>query len=268
MEKVCYNFQMTIFNAAILGLVEGITEFLPISSTAHLIFTSKILNIPQSDFQKFFDVFIQSGAILAVVFLYIHYVLNNKEIVKKALVSFLPTAVAGFLLYTIIKKVFFETNLLIIGSLVTMGLVFFVIEFLIKKKHLKLTRDLGKINYFQAFVIGLAQALAVVPGVSRSGIVMVAMMAMGYKRDESAQYSFLLAVPTILMASLYDFYKMRQTLVFTTNNFVVLGVGFAVSFITAYLAMKWLIAYLKKNSLVIFGIYRLLLAIILLGMFR
>ena len=259
---------MNIFNAVILGLVEGITEFLPVSSTAHLIFTSQILRIQQTDFQKFFEVFIQSGAILAVVFLYIQYVIKNKEIVKKALVSFLPTAAIGYLLYAIIKKVFFETNGLIIGSLIVVGLIFFIIEFLIKKKHLKLTKDLGKVNYFQAFLIGLAQSLAVIPGVSRSGIVMVAMMAMGYKRDESAQYSFLLAVPTILMASLYDFYKMRQTLVFTTNNFLFLGIGFIVSFITAYVTMKWLIAYLKKNSLVIFGIYRLLLAIILMGMFR
>lgn len=259
---------MTIFNAAILGLVEGITEFLPISSTAHLIFTSQLLHIGQSDFQKFFEVFIQSGAILAVVFLYVKYVIENKQIVKKALVSFLPTAVVGFLLYAIIKKVFFETNALIIASLIVVGLIFFILEYFIKNKQLKLVKTLEKINYPQALLIGLAQALAVIPGVSRSGIVMVIMMLMGYKRDESAQYSFLLAVPTIFMASLYDFYRMRQTLVFTSNNFLVLGVGFIASFITAYLAMKWLIAYLKKNSLTIFAVYRLLLAIILLTVFR
>jgi undecaprenyl-diphosphatase len=259
---------MTILNAVILGLVEGITEFLPISSTAHLIFTSKILQIPHSDLQKFFEVFIQSGAILAVIFLYLQYVRDNKLIVKRALVSFIPTAIVGFLFYTIIKKVFFETNYLIITSLVIIGIIFFLVEFLISRKKLRLTRSLNQINYPQAILIGLSQTLAVIPGVSRSGIVIATMMLMGYKREESAQYSFLLAVPTILMASLYDFYKMRQTIVFTADNFIFLGVGFLVSFLTAYLTMKWLIGYLKQNSLIIFAVYRLLLAIILVLVFR
>jgi undecaprenyl-diphosphatase len=255
---------MNIIQSIILGVVEGVTEFLPISSTAHLIITSKILNIPQTEFQKFFEVFIQSGAILAVIFLYISYILKHKDVAKKVMVSFLPTALIGFLLYKIIKNIFFESFNLIIFMILGIGFVFLIIEYLIKKKKISLTKNLIAISFTEALFIGLGQSLAVIPGVSRAGIVIIVMMILGYKRDQAALYSFLLAVPTILAASVFDFYKMKTILFSSGGNMLNLIVGFVVSFITAYIAVKWLIDFLKKNSLTLFGAYRILLAIILM----
>lgn len=262
---------MSIFQAIILGIVEGLTEFLPISSTAHLILTSKLLNLPQTDFQKFFEVFIQSGAILAVIFIYLRYILDNKKIIPKVMASFVPTAIIGFFLYKIIKNVFFNSNYLMIGAFFILGVSFLLIEYLIKTKKIKLTYSInspseseGRLNYQTAVIIGLAQALAVVPGVSRAGIVLISMMILGFKRDEAARYSFLLAVPTILAASGYDLYKSRDLLVFSSNNWVLLVIGFIVSFTSAYIVINWFMKYLQKNTLNIFAIYRIILAVILL----
>lgn len=256
---------MNLLNATILGIVEGITEFLPISSTAHLIITSKFLHIPQTDFQKFFEVFIQSGAILAVVFLYISYVKKHTSILKNLVFSFIPTAVVGFILYKVIKTIFFNSIWLIVGTIVIMGLIFIILEYFIKTKKHPLKKSVQTISPKNAFLIGLAQAIAVIPGISRSGIVMVAMMVMGYKRDESASYSFLLAVPTILAASVFDVYKTKSILLSRDINVLYLFVGFITSFVTAYISIKLLVDFLQKHSLTVFGLYRLILALFLLA---
>ncbi len=261
---VYYTLSMSLINALIQGIVEGITEFIPVSSTAHLIITSKFLHIPQTDFQKFFEVFIQSGAILAVVFLYFGYVLKHRKVQLNVILSFLPTAVVGYFLFSIIKNVFFESTGLIIAALIIVGLVFIVLEYLVKSKRLSLNKTLANINWQHAVLIGLAQSLAVVPGVSRAGIVIVAMMLLGYKREDSAIYSFLLAVPTILAASALDLFKMRGQLAGFGQMQLYVVIGFVVSFITAYFSVKWLIDYLKKNSLTSFGLYRIVLAIIVM----
>jgi len=254
---------MNVLNVVVFGIVEGLTEFLPISSTAHLIIASKVLNVAQTDFVKLFEVFIQSGAILAVVTLYYSYIRKNPQMLNTLAVSFIPTAVIGFFLYNIIKTVFFNSLPLIIVALFSFGLIFLIMEWCVKKKKIILQKSLSNIPLAVAFVIGLTQSIAVVPGVSRAGIVMVTMMILGYKRDESAQYSFLLAVPTILAASAYDLYKMRSVIASSQNNWIALTVGFVVSFITAYIVIKWFIRFLKGNSLSVFGIYRIILAIIL-----
>jgi len=258
---------MDLFHSFILGIVEGITEFLPISSTAHLIITSQLFGIPQTDFQKFFEVFIQAGAILAVVVIYFQYILKHPKIIHKILYSFVPTAVAGLIFYKIIKTIFFESNSLIIDAIFLIGLVFVILEYLVQKKKIKLVRSVLHLSNLDAIKIGFAQALAVVPGVSRSGIVMVAMMFMGFKREDAALYSFLIAVPTILAASAYDLFKMRTIVFSSLQNFPLLLVGFVMSFITAYIVVNWFIGFLKKNSLIYFGIYRIALAIILMFIF-
>jgi len=254
---------MAFFHALILGIVEGLTEYLPISSTAHLIITSSFLKIPQSDFQKFFEVFIQSGAVLAVVVLYFRYVLKNRQIIGQLTISFIPTAIVGLLLYKVIKNVFFNSVILVISTLGIVGLGFIVVEWLIKKNKIRLTKNINQLNAVEATLIGLVQSLAVIPGVSRSGIVTVGMMIMGYERDEAARYSFLLAAPTILGASVYDLFKTRSILM-STNQYLPLFVGFITSFLVAYLVMKWFVMFLQKNTLIPFGIYRIGLAIILL----
>ena len=253
---------MNLLIAVILGIVEGLTEFLPISSTAHLIISSRLLNIPQTEFQKFFEVFIQAGAILSVVFLYFNYAFKNPLLIKKVAASFLPTALVGFLLHKIIKEVFFESFALIIGSLVVIGLLFIVVEYLIKNKKIELSKTIKNLSWTDALVIGLGQSLAVIPGISRAGIVILAMMVKGYRRDEAAVYSFLLAVPTIIAAAGYDLLKTDFAVLSEQDNILFLSAGFVVSFITAYISVKWLIGYLKKHSLIPFGVYRILLVIL------
>lgn len=254
---------MTVFHSIILGIIEGLTEFLPVSSTAHLIITSKIMGLSQSDFQKFFEVFIQSGAILAVIFLYVRYVLQHKQVIKTILFSFIPTAIIGLFLYKIIKDVFFESNTLIIISMFVVGVVFLIVEYFIKQKQLVLKKTINEMGVGQAIIIGLAQALAVIPGVSRAGIVIAAMMCAGYKREESAKYSFLLAVPTILAATGLDLVKTVQTISLDVNEIILLTIGFVVSFVSAYLVVKWFVSFLQKKTLIVFGVYRIILAIIL-----
>lgn len=251
---------MNLFNALILGIVEGITEFLPISSTAHLIIISGLLNISQTEFQKFFEVFIQSGAILAVVFIYWKVILKNKSLMVNVILSFIPTAMIGLLLRKVIKNVFFQSFDLIAGSLFFIGLLFIVFEFLLKKKIIKTNKKINQMTIVQALMIGFGQALAVVPGVSRAGIVILTMMALGFDREESALYSFVLAIPTLLAASGLDFIKTNPHLIFSGSNPLFLLIGLVVSFFSALLAIKWFIGYLQKNSLSYFGVYRIILA--------
>ncbi len=259
---------MSIFHSIILGVVEGITEFLPISSTFHLIYTSKLLGISQTEFQKFFEVFIQGGAILAVAILFFKEIIRDFDLIKKTVVAFIPTAVIGFILYKVIKNIFFESSVLMLFMFVFVGLLFILVEWLVKKNKLKLKKSLKNLSYEEAFIIGLIQALAVVPGVSRAGSIILGMMFLDYKRDDAAKFSFILSVPTILAASGYDLFKMRSLIFNNMNNLGVLVIGFVVSFIFAMLAVKWLIGYLQKNSLFVFGVYRILLAIILLQIIR
>lgn len=254
---------MNLIDSLLLGIVEGVTEFLPISSTAHLIISSKLLNIPQSEFQKFFEVFIQSGAIMAVVFMYFNFAVKNVDLMKKVIISFIPTAIIGLLLHKIIKGVFFESYGLIMGSLFVVGALFIVVEYLVSKNKIKLTKSMKDLSFADALMVGLGQSLAVVPGVSRAGIVMLTMMVKGYNRKEAAVYSFLLAVPTILAAAGFDLIKVDFKILSDPNNLLLLTVGFITSFVTAYISVKWLINFLKKETLTGFGIYRILSSIIL-----
>ncbi len=255
---------MNIINVLILSIVEGITEFLPISSTFHLILTAKILGIAQSDFTKLFEVFIQAGAILSVVLIYLRSIITDQKLMKKTLVSFLPTAIVGLVLYKVIKTIFFESPNLMVGVFILFGIIFLILEYLVKQKKIKLHKDIEDLTYRQAFIVGLIQSLAVIPGVSRAGAVIVSMMVFGYKRDESARYSFILSIPTIFAASFYDLYKMRDVAFHNTNNFGILIIGFTGAFISSYFFVKWLLSFLQRHSLALFGWYRLAVGIIIL----
>ncbi len=251
---------MNLIHVVMLGIIEGITEFLPISSTAHLIITSKLLNIPATEFQKFFEVFIQSGAILAVVFVYWKIIFKNRHLMINIIISFFPTAIVGLLLHKVIKNIFFESFTLIAVSLFVIGLFFIVFEFLLKKKVVNTDKKIIQMTILQALLIGVGQSLAVVPGVSRAGAVILTMMILGFNREESALYSFVLAVPTLLAASLFDFIKTNSQLIFTGSNPLFLFIGLITSFFSALLAIKWFIKFLQKNSLAYFGVYRIILA--------
>lgn len=258
---------MNLFQAIFLGIIEGLTEFLPISSTFHLIWFAKILGITQTDFTKLFEVFIQSGAILSVIFLYFKTIKTNKELMKKTLIAFVPTAIIGFLLFKVIKDVFFNADNLMLFVFIAVGILFIIYEFILKNKNIKLVKSLENFSYKQAIFVGLMQSLAVFPGVSRAGGVMIALMFLNFRRDEAAKFSFLLAVPTIFAASFYDLFKMRKLVIGYLDHSLLLAVGFISAFISAYFVMKWFITYLQKHSLSGFGWYRIVagLTLILFG---
>lgn len=253
---------MQYLQSVILGLVEGATEYLPVSSTFHLIWTSRFLGIAASDFQKAYEVIIQAGAILAVVFLYWKIIIADKQLMLKILSSFIPTAVIGLILYKIIKNVFFENYVLQLTVFLVIGLVFIFYERYQKNKTLKKT--LADISYKDCLIIGFAQVAAVIPGVSRSGAVILSMMFLGTKRDEAAKFSFLLAVPTLLAASALDIVKISPILFTQTDKIGYLAVGFAAAFLSALLVVKWFIKFLQNHTLSSFGWYRIVLGIILL----
>ncbi len=247
---------MTLLHATLLGIVEGLTEFLPISSTAHMIMAARLMGLHQTEFLTFFEVFIQIGAIFAVVFLYFKKFFDYK-LIKQLLASFIPTAIIGFALYKVIKTVFFESNVLISVSLIVIGIIFIIVEQL----KLKEKKTIVQMSLQTAVIIGLAQSLAVVPGVSRAGIVILTMMLLGFKRDESAQYSFMLALPTIAAASALDVIKMRY-MKLNMNQFEMVAAGTVISFAVAYVSMKWFVGFLQKQKLTPFGFYRVAIGII------
>jgi undecaprenyl-diphosphatase len=258
---------MSILHAIVFGIVEGLTEFLPVSSTFHLIMTAKLLGLQETDFIKMFEVVIQAGAIGALLFMYTKTLISNRKLLTNVIASFIPTAGVGLVLYKIIKSIFFTTDGLMMWMFVSVALIFFVIEYLVSHKKLTLTKYLGTLSLKESILIGLAQSIAVIPGVSRSGAVIVAMMAYGYRRDEAAKYTFLLSMPTIFAASALDLYKSRALLGDASNNATVLLVGFGVSFLVAYAVVKWFLSYLKSHSLTVFAWYRLIAAAIFLIIF-
>jgi undecaprenyl-diphosphatase len=258
---------MGFWVSVLLGIVEGLTEFLPISSTFHLIFVSKLTGAGQGDFTKLFNVFIQSGAILAVVILYWDRLRRDFPLVKKTLAAFIPTAILGVLAYKTIKSVFFESYLLMIGIFISVGVLFLVFENLVKKGLIKPQEALSRLTYRNAITIGLAQCLAFVPGVSRAGAVILAMMILGYRRDDSAAFSFLLAIPTILSAGAYDLYKSRGILLAPGTPALLLAVGFIAAFVVAYFAVRWFIHYLQHHTMNLFGVYRILVGAVMLLVF-
>jgi len=259
---------MNFLEAILLGIIEGLTEFLPVSSTAHLIIASKLLNIQSTDFIKFFEIFIQSGAILAILFLYFEKFFSNKKIILFILISFTVTSLIAIIFYKIIKNIFFEKIELIIFNLFLLGVLFIITEEFIKRKKIQLKRTLEDLSVKESILIGFFQALSIMPGISRAGAVILGMIVLGYKRQETVLYSFLLSVPTIIFAGLFDFYKTGLNQIYLSNqNLFYLITGFITSFLSALLVVKWFINYLKKNDLKIFGYYRIILAIILYFLF-
>ena len=251
---------MNLITAIILGIVEGITEFLPISSTGHLILTSSLLRITQSEFLKSFEIAIQLGAILSVAVLYWKSLIFDKEKLSKVLVAFIPTAIAGLLLYKIVKAYLLGNQSVVLWALFIGGILIIALEYFYSKRNI----DAGEttaITYKQAALIGLFQSAAIVPGVSRSAATIMGGLMLGINRKTIVEFSFLLAIPTMAAAVGYDLTKTAVS--FTAEQLVYLLIGFVVSFITAMLAVKFLLSFIRKNNFVSFGIYRILLSLLL-----
>jgi len=252
---------MTIIQTIILGVVEGITEFLPISSTGHMILTSKLMGIADTDFLKSFEIIIQFGSILAVVVLYWKKLFANKDNWKKVLVAFLPTAVIGFLLYKILKNYLLADVALVLLALFLGGVILIAFEWWHKKYGIAGVAEISQINYKKSFWTGIWQSLAIIPGVSRSGATIVGGLAMGISREAIVEFSFLLAIPTMAAASGYDLLKSGAS--FSGNQIFLLALGFVVAFIVALVTIKWFINYVKNHSFVSFGIYRIVIALLM-----
>jgi len=248
---------MTTIHTIILGIIEGITEFLPISSTGHMILAGKVLGISSSDFTKSFEIIIQLGAILAVVVLYAKTLFKNFDLLKKTVVAFLPTAVLGLIFYKIIKTYLLDNVWIVIASLFIGGLVIIWFERKLAKNP---QLEDSPLTYKKALLIGLAQSVAMIPGVSRSAATIVGGQLIGLSRRQIVEFSFILAIPTMAAATLLDLYKNYQ--LFTTADLAQLSLGFIVSFILALLAIKTFLKYIQKNNLTSFGWYRIVLAII------
>lgn len=254
---------MNILQVLILGVVEGLTEFLPISSTFHLILTSRLLALESSNFLKLFEVVIQSGAVIALLFIYFQTLIRDRKLIVNIIYSFIPTAVVGFVLHKIIKDVFFESDWLMLSVFVGMGAIFLVLE----SRITNLVKKCQDVTTKDALLIGLAQATSVIPGVSRSGSIIVIMMLLGYKRTEAAKYTFLLSLPTIFSATMVDLIQNRELLFSTGNGWSLIILGTVVSLISGYIVVKWFISYLGTHTLSVFGWYRLVLGGIL-GLFK
>lgn len=251
---------MTLFDAIILGLVEGITEFLPVSSTGHLILVSTLLGLKQTEFQKTFEVAIQLGSILAVVFIFYKRLFTDIELWKRIIVAFIPTGVLGLLLYKVIKGYLFSPYV-VATMLIVWGVIFILVELWLKK-HPPRYSDEDQIPYWKAFVIGLFQSLAMVPGTSRSGSTIVGGLLLGLDRKTAAEFSFLLAVPTMLAATGYDVLKHHSE--FSLQNWELLLAGFLTAFVSALAVVKWFLNFLKGHTFIPFAVYRIIVGILFL----
>ncbi len=249
---------MELWQAFLMGAVEGLTEFLPVSSTGHLILTAHLLGIPHNSFTKSFEISIQLGSILAVLFIYWRRFVRDMELWKRIMVAFLPTGFLGFTFYRFIKGYLIGNDLVVVISLVLGGFVLLFADRLCEG-FCKLM-DAGELSYRRAFAIGLFQSLAMVPGVSRSGATIVGGMLMGLSRKASAEFSFLLAVPTMLIATSYDLFKSRYE--FQTAEWQTLLVGFITAFLFALISVRALLNFVSKHSFVPFGIYRIMVGLV------
>jgi len=249
---------MSILEAVIIAIVEGITEFLPVSSTGHMIITQELLGMEINDFVKAFTVNIQFGAILSVIVLYWKRFIQSLDFYYKLFVAFIPAAVIGFLLSDFIDSML-ESVLVVAIMLVLGGTVLIFVD-----KWFKNPSADQKISYPSALKIGLYQCIAMIPGVSRSAASIIGGMAEKLDRKTSAEFSFFLAVPTMFAASTYKLIQNYKTI--STDDIDILLIGNAVAFVVALIAIKSFIAFLTKYGFKVFGYYRIIVGLIILVM--
>jgi len=255
---------MNVIHTIIISIIEGLTEFLPISSTAHMDIARVVLSVPSSEFIKSFEIIIQLGAILAVVILYAKKVFSSWLYIRNLIIAFIPTGIIGFILYKLIKSfllgnIWVEALALLIG-----GIIIILFENYQSKRDQTQSEKikLEDLTFKQLITLGIAQALAVIPGVSRSGAVIISGRALGLGRELITEFSFLLAVPTMLSATLYEVYKTGFS--FSSSEWGTISLGFIISFVVAIFVIKWFLEYIRKHTFKIFGWYRIILGCILI----
>ena len=272
---------LEIIKAIILGVVEGITEWLPISSTGHMILVDEVLKLNVSpQFMEMFLVVIQLGAILAVILLYWNKIwpFKNENGIKiekdtiimwvKILIACVPAAIVGVLFDDKLNELFYNPTTVSI-MLILFGILFIIIENYNKGKNSKIN-SLSEITYTVAIMIGIFQLIAAVfPGTSRSGATIVGALLIGVSRTIAAEFTFFLAIPVMLGASALKIIKfaLKTGFIMTSSEIVILCVGTFVAFIVSILAIKFLMSYIKNNDFKVFGWYRIILGILVLGYF-
>jgi len=249
---------MNFLQTFIMSVVEGITEFLPISSTGHLMLTARVLGLTQTNFLKTFEITIQFGAVLSVVALYWRQLLVDFRVLKRVVAAFVPTAILGLVFYKLIKSYLLTSYNVVLWSLLIGGVALIAFELLHKEKESAID-ELVSIPYGTALLIGLFQAVAMIPGVSRSAATIVGGLVLGLKRKTIVEFSFLLAVPTMLAATCLDLLKNASS--FSVEQLSCLSVGFVFSFVSALIGVKFLLRFIKNHTFISFGVYRIVLAI-------
>ncbi len=251
---------MDIFQAIIIGIIEGFTEFLPISSTGHMIVASSFLGIEENALIKAYEVIIQFAAIMAVMLIYKDKMSFKKVLLwQKLILAFLPLAIVGFIFKDQIKALFNVQTvawMFIIG-----GIIFLVVEYFYKEKESHVS-DVEEVSYMQALWIGIAQIFSLVPGTSRAGATIIGGLLTGLDRKTSMEFSFLLAIPVMAAVTGYDLLKHYQD--FADANWGAFVIGFVTAFIVAYLTIKLFLVFIQRFTFVAFGIYRIIFGVVLL----
>ncbi len=251
---------MSYIQAFILAIIEGITEFLPISSTGHMILAQSLMDMKDPEFAKTFEIVIQLGAIAAVLILYIKRFFVGINIYLKLFVAFLPTGIIGLLAYKIIKHYLFNPFTVSV-SLIIGGVILIVLDKWTEQKESEY-KDLEDISYSGAVKIGLIQCLSMIPGISRAAATILGGIFSGFNRKQAAEFSFLLAIPTMFAASGYDLLKERGNI--HSSDITLLLFGGFIAFIIAIIAVKGFIAFLTKYGFKHFGYYRIILGVLFL----
>lgn len=266
-----------LLKTVLLGIVEGITEWLPISSTGHLILADEFIKLNMTaDFKEMFDVVIQLGAIMAVVVLYFHKLnpfspkkdhnekMDTIILWTKVILAVFPAAIIGILFDDWLNDHFYNPPV-VAAMLIIYGVLFIIIESRNKRSRRRPMNDLSRLSYGMALGIGVFQILALIPGTSRSGATILGGILLGCSRTVAAEFSFFLGIPVMFGASLLKIVKFG--LAFTSTQLIVLIVGMVVSFLVSIVAIKFLLGYIKKNDFKAFGVYRIILGLLVIVYF-
>lgn len=251
---------MSYIQAIIIAIIEGLTEFLPVSSTGHMILADSLMAIQDKEFAKTFEIVIQLGAIMAVLLIYIKRFFVGLDIYMKLFVAFLPTGIIGLLAYKTIKHYLFNPFTVSI-SLIVGGVVLILLDKWSEQKRSEY-KEIEDITYQGAIKIGLIQCLSMIPGVSRAAATIFGGVFSGFDRKQAAEFSFLLAIPTMFAASGYDLLKEKDNI--HSDDITILLLGAFVAFVVAIVAVKAFVAFLTKYGFKHFGYYRIILGVLFL----
>jgi len=252
---------MNILQALILAIIEGFTEFLPISSTGHMTLATHLMAIPETEFVKSFMIIIQIGAIAAIAVVYYKKILTDFPTWKKVITAFIPQAVLGLALYKFIKSQLIGNAIVVVVSLIVGGIILILFEKIVSKKILE-QKEIIDLGYKKSAYIGLFQAISMIPGVSRSAATIIGGVLQGLSRKSAVEFSFFLAIPTMAAATLLDLAKIGFS--FDSSQYMILSVGTIGSFLTGLLAIKGFLKYVQNHSLAIFGYYRIVIGLLYL----